>query len=566
MIDILYKLKSILTKYDKKHLFVLLLFSIFISVVETVGVSIIMPFINVSMDFSIIHDNGYFKIIYNFFNFKSDLNFVIFFGTILIIYYIFRSAVNIFYAYCLADFTTSRYHFLTFRLFENYIGMPYKNFVKKNSSELTKSLISESANLTSLISALLTIISELFIVVFLYTIMLYTNYKITLILTIFLLINALLLLKTVSKKIKTKGIERAKIQKVFFEVINKSFGNFKLFKLNSKDNLILDEFEDASKVYANINKVAATLVHIPRFILESIGFVLIIIIILYLISIYENDKASILSILSLFILSLYRLMPSVNRILSGYNTIMFTHKSLDIIHHDLMYECEKLGDFKIKFDKEINLKNITFEYERNKKVLNNINLTIKKGDKIAFIGESGSGKSTLVDLLIGLYKPNRGTFYVDKYLINDDNVKSLREMIGYIPQSVYLFDGTVAQNVALGFDYNEEKVINCLKQAKIYDFLSKKEGIDTMVGEGGIMLSGGQKQRVAIARALYSDPQILVLDEATSALDNETEKQIMNEIYDVSIDKTLIIIAHRLSTIQRCEKIYKLENGRIKLD
>ena len=207
---------------------------------------------------------------------------------------------------------------------------------------------------------------------------------------------------------------------------------------------------------------------------------------------------------------------------------------------------------------------MSFQYELNKPILKNINLSINKGDKIAFIGKSGSGKSTIVDIIIGLYKPTEGNIQIDDDLLNDDNIKQWRGKVGYIPQSVYLFDGSVGENIAFGNIYNEKKIIECLKSASIYDFLEEKEGLSTLVGEGGIMLSGGQKQRIAIARALYLEPEILVLDEATSALDDDTEAKIMDEIYHLCKDKTLIIIAHRLSTIDRCEYIYKIENGEIK--
>ncbi len=209
------------------------------------------------------------------------------------------------------------------------------------------------------------------------------------------------------------------------------------------------------------------------------------------------------------------------------------------------------------------ISNLNFEYEKNKPILKNINFRIKKGSMIAFIGESGSGKSTLVDIIIGLYKTKTGDISSDSVIINDTNIKSWRSKVGYIPQSVYLFDGTVGKNVAFGSVYDKQKIDNVLKKAKIYDFLQTKNGQNTFVGEGGIMLSGGQKQRIAIARALYLEPEILVLDEATSALDNDTEKEIMNEIYDIAVNKTLIIIAHRLSTLERCEIIYELKNGKI---
>lgn len=557
------KLRSLLTRRDKQFLLGLLFFSIVISVIETVGISIIMPFISVATDFSTIHTNEYYKYAYEFFNFSSDTGFVITFGVVLIFFYIFRSAINLFYFYLLSRFTQGRYHLLAYRLFENYMGLPYKEFIKRNSSNLTKSIVNEASNLTNLISAVLFLMSEVFIVILLYVMMIYVNYKITFLLTVILLLNAALMLKTVSKTIKKAGVIRAELQKSFFEIINKSFGNFKLIKLSNHDNKILDEFAVSSFGYAKANITNATLTQVPRLFLEAVGFGLIVFIITYLVYKYENDISGTLAIISMFVLALYRLMPSVNRIMSSYNQIMFYYKSLDIIHNDLMYDSEKIGKKKVDFKKEIQLHDISFEYEEGKTILKDINITIKKGEKIAFVGESGSGKSTLVDLIIGLYKPKSGSLSIDGTKLDDTTIKSWRTKVGYIPQSVYLFDGTVAQNIAFGSDIDEKKVIEVLKQANVYDFLKTKEGIDTKVGEGGVMLSGGQKQRIAIARALYTDPELLVLDEATSALDDDTESKIMDEIYKVSSDKTLIIIAHRLSTIDRCEMVYKVKNGEI---
>ena len=204
--------------------------------------------------------------------------------------------------------------------------------------------------------------------------------------------------------------------------------------------------------------------------------------------------------------------------------------------------------------------NLNFYYD-DKKILNSINLTIDKGQKIAFIGESGSGKSTLVDIIIGLHKLTQGEMRVDGVLVEEANLQNWRSQIGYIPQQVYLFDGTISENVCFGREFDEDLLVKVLDQANILEFLQKKQGIETLVGEDGIQLSGGQKQRIAIARALYGQPEVLVLDEATSALDDETEKKIMDEIYKISKDKTLIIIAHRLSTIKGCDNTYTLKNG-----
>jgi ATP-binding cassette subfamily B protein len=252
-------------------------------------------------------------------------------------------------------------------------------------------------------------------------------------------------------------------------------------------------------------------------------------------------------------------MPSVNRIVSGINEIIFRLKALEVVHNELIYEIEELGDEEISFDEEIDLKNISFEYVKNKPILKNFNLTIKKGEKIGIIGESGSGKSTLVDIIIGLYRPNSGKVLIDNIELNEKNLKSWRKKIGYIPQMIALKDGSVAENVAFLEEVDEEKVKEALKKANLLEFLEKNhQGIYTKIGDNGIKLSGGQRQRLAIARAIYNEPQVLVLDEATSALDNETEKKIMDEIYKIGENKTMIIIAHRLSTLDRCERVVRV--------
>lgn len=560
MKQILYKLNQILTKKDRKQLFYLFLFSMFIAVVETVGISIIMPFISVASDFSLIESNQYYNKVYDFFNFNEKLTFVITFGVVLILFYIFRSAVNLLFTLVQSKFIYGRYAIIVYRLFENYLGMSYKNFVKKNSSTLTKAIINEAKGLVSIKRAFIIIVTELLVMISIYIMLLYVDVKITLIITFFLLFNAFLLTQTISKKIKNAGTIRAKTQKKFYEIINRSFSNFKFIKLQNQDKNIVNSFDLTSQEFAKSNIINGVYVQVPRLFLEAIGFSLIIAILISYLLINEENIKSILPMVSMFVLALYRLLPSVNRIMTGYNQIMFHHKSLDIVHNDLLYDSEALGNEKLEFQKYIELKNVSFKYDE-KYVLKNINVHIQRNEKVAFIGESGSGKSTIIDLIMGLHKPCEGEIFIDNTLLQYSNVKDWRSKIGYIPQDVYLFDGTVSENIVFGREEDYEKVIEVLKKANIYNFLMDKSGIDTYVGEGGIALSGGQKQRIAIARALYDDPEILVLDEATSALDIETEESIMKEIYNISKHKTLLIIAHRLSTIEKCEKVIKLDRG-----
>ena len=559
------KLWFLLNGHDKKVFFLLLMFSIAIALIETAGVAVIMPFIAVASNFDLIESNQYYSYVYDLFPFANHISFVLTFGIVLIFFYIFRSGVNLFYVFVLSKFSNDRYHRMSYRLLENYIGRSYHDFIKENSASLSKSIISETHYLSRIFYSALFMISEIFVIIFIYTIMIYTNWKITLLFSLILFINIFFLLKTISPKIKNEGYNREKFQRKFYKILNSTFGNFKMIKLRSKDDIILNKFKEVSFGFTLSNIRQETLSSVPKLFLEVLGYVIVIIIILSYVYQNQHDASAAMAMISMFILGLYRLMPSANRILSSYNNILFCYKSLNIVHNNLIYEIENLGDDEVKFERSIRLKDVSFAYNEGKNILSGVSLVINKGEKIAFFGESGSGKSTLADVIMGFYRPKKGKIFLDDVLLDETNIKSWRKKIGYIPQSIYLFDGTVAENIAFDSKINNEKIRKVLKQANILDFLENDhEGINTQVGENGLKLSGGQKQRIAIARALYDDPSILVLDEATSALDNETEMKIMDEIYSSSDDKTLIIISHRLSTLDRCDKIYRLENGIIK--
>jgi ATP-binding cassette, subfamily B, bacterial PglK len=554
------KLRAITSRQDKIFLLVLLLMSILLSLIETVGISAIMPFITLASDPAKILQNEYSKAVYDFFGFSTSVDFMIFFGVALIVFYLLRAAYSIFYSYLLNKFSFGRYHVFAYKLFKNYIRLPYIEFTKRNTAYLTKTIITEANHLTIYIQNLLMMLSEIFTILLLYIVLIFVNWKMTLLLSLFLGVKVLLLTKAISKVIKRQGVKRSELQAKFYKLLSESFGNFKIIKLTQNETKIYDTFSAASSGYARANIINSTLGQLPRTILETIGFGVVICIVIYILLRYEN-ASFVLPIISMYALALYRILPAVNRIINNYSGMLFASKSLDIVYDELSYSMPDEGYKTMQFDNLIELNNISFGYLPDKKIFSNLNLTIKKGEKVAFIGKSGSGKSTLVDLIIGIYTPDDGNIIIDNVPLTNNNIKSWRAKIGYIPQSIYLLDGTVGENVAFGYEYDEQKIENVLKKANIYDFLLQKDGINTKVGDAGIQLSGGQKQRIGIARALYSDPEVLVLDEATSALDNETEDKIMNEIYALSEGKTLLIIAHRLNTLKMCNKKAYLDNG-----
>ena len=539
--------------------------SVFISIIETVGISAIMPFIDIAINFEKIQNNQYYRLFYDFLNFEQEVDFAISFGLLLFLFYLFRGGVNLFFNYMLAWFSQDVYMQITGKLFKAYMNMPFQAFSEKNSSYLTKTIVIESSLLSNVLSSILLIVSETFIIIFLYGLMLFANWKITLIFSVVLIIKVLLLTNTVSKKIKKVGSLRSSSQAKFYEILNQLFGNFKQTKLQDETRLeqTYTNFNGAASIYANANKMNSFLGSTPRIFTETVGFSIIILLLVYILNNNQSNVSYILPTLSLFILGLYRLLPSINRIITAYNAILFNHKSIEIIDESLQFPRERLGSENLVFCQDIKLLNLDFSYQKES-VLQNVNLTINKGDKIAIIGKSGSGKSTLVDLITGLYKPCKGLIKIDNKVLDQSNIQSWRAQIGYIPQQIYLFDGTIAENVCFGRELDVDELEVTLKQAYLYDFLQEKQGINTLVGEGGIQLSGGQKQRVAIARALYGKPETLILDEATSALDAITESKIMDAIYESCENKTLIIVAHRLSTVERCDKIYQIKDNMVK--
>ena len=558
------QIKRLFDKNEIKKLFFLVIFSVMVSLGEVFGLSMIVPFISVASNKNSLYENKYLKLIYEFFNFKSYSQFIIFSGIGIVIIFLLKNIMNSIFNYSLVNFARNNYYKVTCKLMNNYLKYPYKFFINVNSNSLNKNITTECNLLVIVLQQLLLLFSEIIVMTMIYIVMLIVNFKITLLVSIFLGLCVIIIKLLIINRTKSWGVQRAKAIEEYYKIIGATFGNYKFIKLLGNDEQINERFRIACDNYVVVDKKFQGTQPIPKYTLEFLGFFIVVLLIVGAVIIYgEEGMSKIMPLITVFFIGLYRILPSLNRAVSYYQNIVFYRQSLNIIAKELEKSVENLGNEKIEFKENITLKNLTFEYEKDKEILKDISLNIRKGERIAFVGESGSGKTTLVDSIIGLYKQKSGEIYIDNVLLTDENLRSWRSSIGYIPQEVYLFDGTVEDNIVFGREYDNHKLEEALKKAQIWEFLQKKNGVKTIVGDKGIMLSGGQKQRLAIARALYNNPEILVLDEATSALDNDTEKEIMNEIYKASENKTLIIIAHRLTTLEGCNRIVVLKEGRI---
>ncbi|WP_123377656.1 ABC transporter ATP-binding protein [Aliarcobacter butzleri] len=552
------KLNLIFDKESKKVYFKTIVLSIFVSIFEIFSLMLILPFLAIASSPEIINKHEIIKNIYYFFNFSSLTQFILSLGILLVVIYLFRIILNTFFQYKITSFSNSLVAQFRNKLFEKDLKLYYTVFAKQNTSNLSNNIIIESNNIYHIVFSSLVIISEGIIFLLFMSALLFNNVQATIFLILFFGISSLIILKIFKRNFVEKGEQRTVYAQNNNRMINECFGNFKYIKLSNQQNNIYNDFSDNSLKLSKINSDYLVLMSLPRNILETLGLVTIVFTIIYL----SLQDSQILVSLGVYIVAFYRLLPSANKIISSINSIKFYNQSVDIILNNLNLSSENIKkEEKINFTKKISLKNISFAYGENK-VFENISLDIFKNDKIAFIGESGSGKTSIINIITTLIPDVKGDILIDGVRLNEKYIYDWRNKIGYIPQDIYLFDGTVAENIVFGQgEYNEKKVEEVLKIAKIYDFFYGKEGFHTKVGDNAIQLSGGQKQRIAIARALYKNPEILVLDEATSALDTQTEKEIMEDMYEICKDKTLLIIAHRLSTTEKCNRIIEIVKG-----
>lgn len=573
----------VLSQKQKVQFVGLLFLGIGCALVQTFGVSAILPFIQAILTPEVIVENRYIRPILIRLNI-SDPNTVIYvvgFGIVLV--YIIKNIYLIIANYIQVRFRCHFHEDLANRLLESYLKRPYSYFITTTSSAIIQAIQNDSNSVYDIMNTLYQLVAEGCTIVLLGILLAYSDMFMAV--GVIAVCGVCFVLVTVGfkRKLAEYGTISREAQKEQYKYLYQPIMGNKDIKVMQRSDFFTKYFRIATQKVTKTTIVYSIITSLPEKIIETVcisGIIGIVCIRLRM----GVDVMKFIPQLSIFAVAAFRILPSISKCAGYLQTLVFYRPSMEAAYEDMAAFNEYEKDFQkyyaleeqrlsqqhismsdLAFKKEIKIDHIDWKYDNSDElVLNDLALTIHKGEAVAFIGPSGAGKTTLADIILGLLQPQKGKVYmdgVDIYAIP----KTWSKIIGYVPQSVFLTDDTIRANVTFGLSpelITDEEVWEALDKAQIKEYVeSLPLGLDTLVGERGIRFSGGQKQRIAIARAIYHDPDILVLDEATSALDGETENAVMEAIDHLHGQKTLIIIAHRLSTIRNCDTIYEIRGG-----
>ena len=566
------KLFFLLSSKDRKSAHLLLVMIIIMALLDMIGVASILPFIAVLSNPSLIETNAILNTIFknsNMLGVENNQEFIFLLGIFVFVLLIISLTFKSFTVYLQSRFAQMCEYSISTRLIKGYLYQNYDWFLSRHSADLGKNILSEVNQIVSMgINTMMDLMARSITTITLIALLSVVNLKLTLIIGLIFGCAYLLIFLFVSRYLTRIGKDRLRNNQLRFTAISEAFGAVKELKVGGLEETYIKSFSFSALILAKTQATNSVIAQLPRFILEAIAFGGILLLILYKMSQVDSFN-NILPIISLYIFAGYRLMPAVQQIYSSFTRLTYIGSTLDTLYNDLksLKPLNKNQEV-LFFNKSITLNNIFYSYPNSSRTaLEAISLNIPVKSTIGLIGATGSGKTTLIDVILGLLKPQKGTLEVDEKIITEQNSRSWQRSIGYVPQHIFLVDDSIAANIALGIndkDIDQDLVEKVSKIANLHEFVVNElsEKYQTHIGERGVRLSGGQRQRIGIARALYHNPKLLILDEATNALDNITEKKVIENIYKLSKEITIIIIAHRLDTIENCDIIYKLYEGK----
>lgn len=572
--SVIKKVMILLDKKQKRTMVGLLFMMLIGAILEAGSIAVIFPAIQAIIEPEAV-ESGITGKIYEILGMSNVDQFIVVMFLGLILAFVFKNVFLFFQMKALFRFIYSNQFSTSERMMKNFLSKDYEFYLNADTAVIQRSITSDVNNMYAYILALLQIASEAIVFVALTTVLLISDFVMTLVIAVVMILT-LYLIKVVIKPIMKKaGKENQDFYSGLFKWISQTVTGIKEVKIGGKENYFIDAYLKCGHGYVSAVQKYSVYNNTPRLLIETIC---IICMVGYLaaVVIAGGDVATLTPIISVFALAAMRLMPCANRINNQLTNLAYFEPFVlgisdnlqdEINNPDYVKEFSSKEVKKLPVEKEIVLKDITYAYPNTEVLIfDKANMTIPVGSAVGIVGSSGAGKTTIVDILLGLLNLRDGKILADGVDVQTQYYGWLKN-IGYIPQMIFMLDDTIRKNVAFGIpeeEIDDERVMQALKEAQLDEFVKGlPDGLDTTIGERGIRLSGGQRQRIGIARALYEDPEILILDEATSALDNDTEAAIMESINHFQGKKTLVIIAHRLQTIEKCDMVFRVENAQI---
>ncbi len=566
---------SLLSKDQKKRFFIMQILVVLSAFAEIISIASIVPFMTLVSDIDSINENSFIGSIYKISGFNTEINFVFAAGVSVLIILLVSSVISIVTTWRLSMYAAKVGAEIADRLYIYYMYQNWLFHSSQNSSELTKKVVNETMRITNGILTPIMMMNARIVLSFLMIFMLVLYNPIVAIVGFLVFgIAYYALFKFVRARLHNNGRILSIIYGKRYLLLNEGFGGIKDIILYGRSKNFTDRFQETGKKLYRSQGNNHALALMPRYIIELLAFGMIILLTLYLILNYQGELGEVLPLLSVYAVAAIKILPAFQQIYTGFANLKANLPAFESIRDDL--EKSQNADYSkydnnkdiLELKNKISLKNISFAYpEKKHNALNDINISIPVNSVIGIVGPSGSGKSTLIDIILGLIRPATGEVLIDEKSIDHTNLRLWQNNIGFVPQSIFLTEGDLIDNIAFGIEKEKvdiNKIDEAIKLAHMDEFIKTLEsGVNTEVGERGIKLSGGQRQRIGIARALYQKREILLFDEATSSLDGISEKKIMEAIDSLIGKKTIILVAHRLKTVEKCDKIFFIDNGSV---
>lgn len=575
MVQIYKKMMKLLDKKQKRAMIGIVFMMLIGAILEALGISVIVPIVQIVMDEKALEEPGLVKTIYDFLGLTSQKQFtLVILGAMAAIF-----ALKNIYLYIqqkvLCHFVYTNQFRTSQRMMRNYLHKDYEFYLNADTAVVQRTITSDVNNMYALILNALQLVSELIVSVIIAAVLIVSDWKMTVVVSVMLGITLLLINRAIKPVMRKAGKDNQDYYSRLFKLISQTVMGIKEVKVTAREQYFVEDYVKCGKGYVDAVQKYTLLTSVPRLLIETVCISGTVVYMMVLVAM-GTPLESLVTTLTVFAMAVVRLMPCATRINTYLNNISYFEPFLmgvsdnlqdEINHPNLKIAFADETQKKMPVHKSITLEDITYAYPNTEKLIfNHANMEIPIGKAVGIVGTTGAGKSTVVDILLGLLKMKSGKVCADGVDINTDYFGWLKN-VGYIPQMIFMLDDTIRRNVAFGIsdeNISEERVWEVLKEAQLDEFIKTlPDGLDTTIGERGIRLSGGQRQRIGIARSLYNDPDVLIMDEATSALDNDTEAAIIESINRLHGKKTLVIIAHRLQTIENCDMIYRVEDGKV---